>query len=347
MPTKRVTVVCLLQCLLVCQTAFSQQTSPNWVRIAEKTAFVPRDSCGEMVYKDRLWLIGGWVNSYEDPPRDVWNSSDGIEWKRVSPAAEFKHSDFAMTTVFQDKMWVIGGWHGGRLPHASASNQTWSSTDGLTWKQETSGAAWTPRMAGALVVFKDQLLLLGGIQKYYYGNEQDLKNDVWSTKDGVKWDQVTNNAGWKPRAYHQAVVLDNKIYVYGGGNYVPKYEVLNDVWCSEDGANWTQVTEKAPWSPRIWFSGATYRDHIWMIGGWSNNPNKNWNDVWYSANGKDWTELKSPTTWTPRHEHSVYVHQDKLWVVAGHAAPLSNEVWQLELSKDWNGKADVTKDSEK
>jgi hypothetical protein len=56
--------------------------------------------------------------------------------------------------------------------------------------------------------------------------------------------------------------------------------------------------------------------------------------VWTSTDGRSWTEIKTETIWTPRHEHSVYVHQDKLWVVTGHAAPLTNEVWRLDVPKD-------------
>ena len=39
--------------------------------------------------------------------------------------------------------------------------------------------------------------------------------------------------------------------------------------------------------------------------------------------------------WKERHEHSAYVFQDKIWVAGGHAQPLSNEVWSLEIPKDW------------
>jgi hypothetical protein len=80
-----------------------------------------------------------------------------------------------------------------------------------------------------------------------------------------------------------------------------------------------------------------YRDRMWLLGGWSNNPASNWNDVWHSADGKTWTELKTETVWAKRHEHSAYVFQDKMWVVAGHAQPLRNDVWSLELPKGWKG----------
>jgi hypothetical protein len=117
----------------------------------------------------------------------------------------------------------------------------------------------------------------------------------------------------------------------GGGNYVPNYTATNDVWSSPDGVNWTRVTEHAPWPPRIWFSAAVQGGKMWVLGGWSNNPFENHNDVWHSADGERWEQLSTAKVWERRHEHSAYVFGDKLWVVAGHAQPLRNDVWRLDL----------------
>ena len=307
----------------------------NWVKVTDKAGWQPRDSQGEVVFKDQLWIFGGWFDSYHAPPRDAWSSPDGKTWKKVTDDAPWKHSDLPMTLTFQDKMWFMGGWYNGRLPGHSASNEVWWSTDGAKWEQATDHAGWTPRIAAAVVEFKGRMWMLGGTENYYFGDDSSLKNDVWSSADGKNWTQHTNNAGWSPRAYHQAAVLNGKMYVFGGGNYVPKYHGVNDVWCSEDGEKWTQLTEHAGWSPRLWFSSVVYRDQIWVLGGWSNNPSKNWGDVWHSKDGKDWKQLKSEVTWKERHEQSAYVFQDKLWIAGGHAQPLSSEVWSLELPKDF------------
>jgi hypothetical protein len=74
---------------------------------------------------------------------------------------------------------------------------------------------------------------------------------------------------------------------------------------------------------------------MWVLGGWSNKPSKNWNDVWHSRDGKTWRALKSDVVWKERHEHSAFVFQDKIWIAGGHATPLSSEVWSLELPRDW------------
>ena len=333
----KLTVAILTGICLFSSVSFAQEKTPNWVKVTERAGWQARDSQGEVVYKDRLWVFGGWFNSFEAPPRDVWSSGNGKTWKLVEKQAPWIHSDLPMTLAFRDKMWLMGGWYNGRLPGHSASNQVWSSTDGVNWKSETKAAGWSPRLAAAVVEFQGKMWMLGGTENYYFGNEKSLKNDVWSSVDGKEWKLATADAGWSPRAYHAAVVHDGKMWVLGGGNYVPKYQANNDVWCSEDGIHWTEVTKSAPWHSRLWFSSVVYRDQMWVIGGWSNNPSTNWGDVWHSRDGKNWKQLKSDVIWEERHEHSAYVFQDKIWVAGGHAKPLNSEVWSLSLDKEWSG----------
>ena len=311
------------------------QDNPDWVRATAAAAWQPRDSQGELVYRDQLWIFGGWFNSFAAPPRDVWSSADGKAWTKVTAPAPWIHSDLPMTLVFADQMWMMGGWYNGRLKGHSASNQVWSSTDGVTWNQATARAGWSPRIAAAAVVFQDKMWLLGGTENYYFGDQKSLRNDVWYSSDGRQWHQATAEAPWAPRAYHQTVVLNDRIYLFGGGNYVPQYAAYHDVWSSADGIHWRRETASAPWSPRLWFSAVVYRQQMWVLGGWSNNPSTNWGDAWYSADGRTWREFKTDVVWKARHEHSALVHQDKLWIAGGHARPLSSEVWSLHLPANW------------
>ena len=307
--------------------------APDW--ILEGTApWRPRDSQGECVFLDRLWIFGGWFDSHSAPPRDVWWSADGRDWTQATAAAPWIHSDLPMNTVFRGRMWMMGGWHNGRLPGHSAGNQVWSSADGVAWRRETPGAQWSPRIAAGLVVFRGRLWLLGGTEDYYFGDARSLKNDVWWSADGTQWNRATDSAQWSPRAYHQAAVLGERIYVFGGGNYVPTYHARNDVWSSADGVHWTCETDAAPWHPRLWFSSAVYRGRIWVLGGWARGQD-NFDDVWHSTDGRDWRRLDTRTCWKARHEHSAFVFRDKLWVAGGHARPLSAEVWSLHLPADW------------
>ncbi len=316
-------------------TATAEKPAPNWQLVSKAAPWQARDSQGEVVFRDRLWVLGGWFDSFKPAPRDVWSSGDGQHWELATGEAPWRHSDLSMSLAFKDRMWMMGGWYNGRMPGHEAGNEVWSSTNGKNWTQATAAAGWTPRLAAATVVFKGQMWILGGTEDYYFGDSSDLKNDVWSSADGKHWTCATEHAGWAPRAYHQAVVLNDQMYVLGGGNYVPTYEAYNDVWSSRDGVNWEQVTAKAPWEPRLWFSAVTYRERMWILGGWANNPSRNLGDVWYSRDGGDWQQLSSATIWKERHEHSALVWRDKIWVLGGHARPLSSEVWSLEIPPDW------------
>ena len=314
--------------------AYGQRQDPGWVKEVDSAAWQQRDSQGELVFRNKMWVLGGWFNSYEAPPRDVWSSEDGKHWAMSTKEAPWLHSDLASSITFKDKMWMMGGWYKGRLEGHSASNQVWSSENGTRWKKETGAAAWSPRVAAAVIVFKGKLWLMGGTESYYFGDKSSLKNDVWYSSNGRDWKLATADAGWPPRAYHQAAVLNGKIYIFGGGNYVPEYFGLRDVWSSEDGVHWTKVCD-APWHERIWFSSVVYRNRIWVMAGWSGNPYKNWSDVWYSENGKDWMQYVSSPMWKERHEASAFVFQDKIWIAGGMTPPLVNDVWSLRLPPDW------------
>lgn len=333
MNAKRLNLVLASAMVAAAAASAAAPAGVDWV-LEGSAAWQPRDSQAEWVFKDRMWISGGWFTSHEAPPRDVWASPDGRAWERVVENAPWIHSDLAMSLVFKDRLWIMGGWYKGRLPGHSASDQVWSSGDGSGWNLETAHAGWSPRLASGLVEHGGRMWLLGGIENYYFGTGADLKNDVWSSSDGRTWKLETGNAGWTPRAYHQAVTLNGRMYVLGGGNYVPGYFATNDVWSSSDGVEWRCETASAPWAPRLWFGAAVYRGRIWVLGGWCKDTD-NHGDVWHSADGRNWRRLETKTCWKSRHEHSALMFKDRLWVLGGHARPLSSEVWSLYLPEDW------------
>jgi hypothetical protein len=312
----------------------AQGSQLNWVQVTPKAGWAPRDSHAEFVYQDQIWIMGGWDTPQTPNFLDVWKSPDGQEWTRVLEKGPWVQSDLPVSLVFKDRMWLMGGR---KVPGSECSNTVWSSTDGKEWTLVTPSAGWSPRLAPGFVVFKDRMWVMGGTSDFYKNDDTKLFNDVWSSADGKEWKLELANAPWSKRAHGQAVVFDGRMWIMGGGARNPKPLPTNDVWCSEDGVNWTRVTAAAGWKPRLWFSSVVYRDRMWVLGGWSEEQG-NFGDVWYSKDGKTWTELKSDLIWSKRHEHSAFVFQDKLWVAAGAAEPnykLNSEVWSLALPPDW------------
>ncbi len=320
--------------LLIVNDLSAQEKKPEWVQETKKADWQPRDSHTELIYKDQIWIMGGWDTPKTPNILDVWKSKDGIQWTRVLEKAPWVQSDLSVSLIFKNKMWIMGGR---KVPGSECSNKVWSSVDGVKWSLVTPNAGWSPRLAPGFVVFKGRMWVLGGTSDFYNNNDSTLFNDVWSSSDGKEWKLELANAPWSKRTHGQAVVFENKIWIIGGGSRAPKPIATNDVWCSEDGVNWTRVTASAEWDPRLWFSTVVYRDRMWVIGGWSDR-NHNFGDVWYSKDGKYWTELKSDVIWSPRHEHSAFVFKDKLWVAAGAAEPsyiLNSEVWSLSIVPEW------------
>jgi len=319
---------------------FPQGKTPNWILINEKADWPPRDSQGEFVYKNRMWIMGGWDTPGTPNFLDVWKSRDGKTWIRTLETAPWIQSDLPVSLVFNNRMWIMGGR---KLPGTECSNKVWSSVDGIEWKLVCPDADWSPRLAPGFVVFKNRMWILGGTSDFYINNDATLFNDVWSSPDGIQWKLETANAPWSKRAHGQAIVFNDKIWMLGGGKLTPTRPSMpvsnNDVWCSEDGINWTLVTDSAGWEPRVWFSAVVYRDRMWIIGGLSDRKT-NLGDVWYSKDGRDWKELKSDVIWSPRHEHSAMVFKNRIWIAGGATDPsykLSGEVWSLKLPRKWKG----------
>ena len=112
------------------------------------------------------------------------------------------------------------------------------------------------------------------------------------------------------------------------GNRKDKYPV-GDVWSSEDGVNWTQVTAMAPWSTREHAGVVVYKDKLWLTGGRVGELRDSWaSDMWHSPDGIKWIKEKAPI-WPPR-LHMPVVFKGKVWMVGGRTDNESlNDVWQF------------------
>jgi len=231
---------------------------------------------GERIYqtyaffKGKLWFFGGLEYQSRQFLNDIWSSADGEHWENVGNAGWSPRSG-ATVIAFQDKLWLFGGANHAAQDRSSDGflNDVWASDDGLKWTQVTGAAPWAARDYANVVLFNDELYLLGG----------QGQADVWSSKNGKDWTQLTLAAPWKERQDYAALVFDGNMWVFGG--WAGKStNALNDVWYSENGTNWLQQTEHAPWTPRDPVS-IVYKDKIWTFGGKHTGANPGWaGDIW-------------------------------------------------------------------
>ncbi|EKX47627.1 hypothetical protein GUITHDRAFT_50616, partial [Guillardia theta CCMP2712] len=114
-----------------------------------QAGWMPRHSHAVTVFKERLWLMGGFSEEGHSL-NDVWSSSDGGD---------------------------------------DLYNDVWLSTNGSAWQLVTGNAPWARRRGFSLLAFQDSLLVIAGhAQKEFEGGTDGfLQSDIWQSKDGADW----------------------------------------------------------------------------------------------------------------------------------------------------------------
>jgi hypothetical protein len=117
---------------------------------------------------------------------------------------------------------------------------------------------------------------------------------------------------------------------------------------------WVEVTMHAEFAPRDGAGALSFRDKMWLIGGW--NPiaaQREFfplicnNEVWSSADGTKWTLVKpnsfkdqsfdATADWEGRHTAGYAVFRDRMWIVGGDANQkhYQNDVWNSADGRHW------------
>ncbi len=308
----------------------------EWTCVTEEAAFAGRDGAGALVFKGKMWLLGGWnprdkVHFPNICNSEVWSSTDGATWTLEVLQAPWEGRHTAGYAVHDGKMWIVGG----DCNQGHYQNDVWSTADGKKWDLVNEKVPWAPRVLHYTVVFDNKIWIMGGqtIPQFAPADEV-FYSDVWNSADGVAWSRVNERTPWSVRSMTGgSVVFQDRMWVLGGGTYdtpdTPIRKFYNDVWSSADGINWERHVESAPWDARQYHDVAVFDGKMWVMEG-CNRDSGNRNDVWYSADGVNWHEVPD-TPWAPRHAASVFVYDDALWMVAGNN--MFPDVWKLTRKK--------------
>lgn len=284
--------------------------APFWERFGHSLDVFPAlnvsATTGEVMGKiNAMVLLGGFTPR---PDNDVWMSKDGIRWFRVG-YAPWTGRGYHATAVFRGRLYVMGG--------SPLTNDVWAGDF------NTTGSVETP--AGRRDVWRMSWEAMAP------GTGSFEAPETWS---------ILDDARWSPRAGHGATVQfsirtnesrGETLYLTGGLASWPEghpledgYRGTNDVWKTEDGANWTRVVRAAPWAARAWHSLITWTDltdvyadvslaarqpnqnepaapRIWLAGGGYVGKKGNsvvefvdaYYDLWWSRDGATWTQVGS------------------------------------------------------
>lgn len=225
----------------------------SWRRELEhgNDQFDRRHFQGTLVWKDRVWLVGGDIlfeaGQYQ---HDIVSSADGVSWRVDVAQTPWSDRMFEVAGIYEDELWVVGGQTGmaGEDPAVHPTvfhNDVWRSPDGVTWTEvagdaPASATRWSPRgIVSKMVEFKGELWLVGG-GTYDTPDfpERQYLAEAWSTTDGVTWTQHAAPP-WVGRQYHTVEVFDDRLWVIGGCHDLTCNS--NDAWYTDDGETWTEI----------------------------------------------------------------------------------------------------------
>jgi len=142
----------------------------TWTQATADAGFAARSGHVSLVYANKLWVLGG-EDSHNGALHDVYQSSDGVSWLPATLNAAFGGRANGAGFAFNNAMWMVGG---SSNPVSGVGNSDiWSSTDGATWTEVTSAAAFPVRVYAGATQAPSAMWLIGG-----QGGAGDLA-DAW------------------------------------------------------------------------------------------------------------------------------------------------------------------------
>lgn len=225
----------------------SNDNGSNWIKITNNAPWQGRRYASSVVLDGKMYIIGGYgnVDGMITPLRDVWSTKNGTAWKLVTDQAPWDQNTSSDTaSIFNNKIWVVDGyniyssedgknWTTSALPEtyvtypslinkgndlyltgsSNGKQQIWKSSDGLNWVSLNQNVPWSLSVdqnetVRWLSIEKGlgKLWIFGGLL-FTGTNSPENMNDVWSSKDGITWNQETIQTQWSSRYGHSIIRL--------------------------------------------------------------------------------------------------------------------------------------------
>ncbi|HKQ16464.1 MAG TPA: hypothetical protein VJT80_23810, partial [Steroidobacteraceae bacterium] len=319
----------------------SNGASTGEATLVSSKRFSERVGHAALFFNNRYWVIAGGepqlpasaLPASHTVLSDVWSSVDGKTWKIETNAAPFGPRWFHQAVVHNGAMWVIDG-----APDTATSyTDAWSSTDGVNWTKRTD-QTFLPWHSTHLNVaaFNGAMWAVAG-------------GSAYSSTDGASWQQRSAsgaiggpNAG---RGYASLNVYNGSLWYIGGapGADALPVDALNDVWKSNDGISWTQVTAQAPFARRIRHQAFVMNGRLWVFGGQvpDSAGDPAWAlDAWSTTDGAQWTQ--ESTDGLDASYLAKVIEQtgpERVTLIGGIQRGYSSHVWQTTNGLDWTARS--------
>jgi hypothetical protein len=80
-----------------------------WERVLEHAPWAERTWFVAAVYRERLWIIGGFDNVHRENFADIWYTDDGVTWHEMLTPETFKSRHEPTQWVFEGSLCIAGG----------------------------------------------------------------------------------------------------------------------------------------------------------------------------------------------------------------------------------------------
>ena len=187
---------------------------------------------------------------------------------------------------------------------------------------------------------------------YSYGgwtqNPRTSYNDVFRSSGTLtEWEQLPD-APWHPRHCFGVAQLDSSIFILGGDNLHPQF----DVWKTSNGVDFQLVTGSLQQTigNRLLYGVCSHDHELFVIGGQSQlGLNAGLKDVWRSSDGVRWFKIASGLSFLGKNiSGAVCSFNGKIWVLGGgyydhpdSTQRWTNHVYSSEDGFTWNREQDA------
>ena len=276
---------------------------------------IARSHHAAAAHRGKLYVMGGmtyvaaekvWQQTYNNnidaggrrnALNDVWAMNPNGSWDHIKGNGEqgFGKRLYHDAVSHNGKLYVFGGaYTQGALTDSFLYDDVWASGTGQEWTRINDDVKkFTPRFGHAVVWHEDAFYLVGGA----------TSSELAGITPGTGFGLPTSTEAYKGLP---DLFLNASNRSYGLANPA---EILNDVWKSGDGVNWTMLTSNLP-GPRAFHKMASLGGKLILSGGVESG------DGWARTN----VSLKSPVP-----------YKDK-------QLGLLNEVWESSDGINWEKK---------
>ncbi len=255
-----------------------------------------------LAQRDGELVAVGWQKANGTQAAAVWTSSDGGEsWKLIDQGAS---GSLANRVANVGGQFVAVGLSG-------SNAALWSSRDGMTWTQDTTGVFSAGR---------DQSLALRDI---FEGRSHAVAVGEDSLAGAAAWYLVKPNGGWTRAEVKDAHEGQALISVTGGPDkfVAVGYDTVNGgddaaIWTSSDGTTWDRAPTKRALHQNgdQRMRGVVYIPHVGFVAVGVDGPDA---AVWTSGDGLVWTRSKAALSGSGKREMTGIIATDAQLFVVG------------------------------